>query len=124
MQGLRIRLLLPVATLLLAAACAAGSSSRQVRGESVTVIVTNNLRPQSEVTVRLTSSQGVRQVLGTVPPNGTRRLQFEERSFSGTYQLSAESPDGTSVVSRSFPLFAGAEVEWALFSNSLNVDSR
>ncbi len=115
-------LLLPVAALLLAA-CAAGSGVRQARGAAVTVAVENNLRPEAEVTVRLTSTTGTRRVLGSVPPHSTRRLVFEDRSFSGSYTLVATTADGRTITSRSFSLWSGLQVQWALFSNSLSLDA-
>ncbi|MGI9179793.1 MAG: hypothetical protein ACR2H9_04745 [Longimicrobiaceae bacterium] len=114
-------LLLPVAALLLAA-CAAGSGG-QARGAAVTVAVENNLRPEAEVTVRLTSTTGTRRVLGSVPPHSTRRLVFEDRSFSGSYTLVATTADGRTITSRSFSLWSGLQVQWALFSNSLSLDA-
>ncbi len=106
---------------LLVAACATSGGRREPRPTLVRVIVQNNLRPAGEVTIRLISSTGERRVLGSVPPGSDRTLEFEDATFTGTFQLVARLADGNQVESRSFTLFPAARVEWVLFNNTLNV---
>jgi hypothetical protein len=118
----RLLLSLLVAPLLMAA-CApgGGNRSRKIEGETVTIQVRNDLRPQTEVTLRIASSNGVRRILGSVPPGGSRKVTFEEGSFSGQYRLVAETASGQEMESRPFSLFRNAEVSWTLFNNTLRV---
>lgn len=114
-------LALLVAAPLLAACATGGGSARRVEGETVSIQIRNDLRPGAEVTVRISSTNGVRRVLGTVPPQGTRTLTYDEGSLTGQYRLSAQTSDGREVESRPFPLFGNASVVWVLFNNTLNV---
>lgn len=115
----RVALALLVATLF--TACAAGGGGRRAADEVVSVRVHNDLRPASEVTVRMISDAGVRQILGSISPQDTRTLQFAQGPFAGTYQLVARAADGREVTSRTFALVPFARVDWSLFTNSLNV---
>lgn len=123
MTSLPVRLLLLTATLLLAA-CVAAGRSRQAVEDQVSIRIENNLRPESEVTVRLISTSGTRRVLGSVSPHTTRTLEYAESPFSGSYRLTAQSADGREVSSQAFALFGGARVVWELFNNTLNVAAR
>lgn len=114
-------LALLVATLL--QACAASGASRPGGEEFASVRVRNDLRPATEVTVRLISEAGVRQILGSLPPQSTRLLQIDEGPFAGSFQLVAQAPDGREVRSRSFALDPFGRVGWSLFSNSLTVET-
>lgn len=114
-------LALLVATLL--QACAAGGASRAGEEEFARVRVRNDLRPAAEVTVRLISEAGVRQILGSLPPQSTRILQIDEGPFAGSFQLVAQASDGREVRSRSFVLAPFGRIGWSLFSNSLSVES-
>lgn len=116
------RLPLLIAALLLAA-CATGGGSRDDSSERITVVVRNDLRPATAVTVRLLSEGGARHLLGNVPPGGTRSLPVEVAAVAGTYHLTAQASDGREVRSREFSLFPFSRVEWSLFSNSLGVQS-
>lgn len=123
---MRSRLLpsLLVVPLLLASACTAGGGGKggQTGGATVTIEVRNDLRPPTEVTLRITSSNGVRRILGSVPPGGSRKMTFEEGGFSGQYRLVAEAADGQQRESRPFNLFPHGSVNWALFNNTLRVE--
>jgi hypothetical protein len=106
---------------LLLAACAPGATARAVAGDAVTVVVRNDLRPETAVTVRLVSSAGVRLVLGSVPPNASRTMTADNQRFAGQYRLVVEGADGREVQSSAFTLLPNARVTWGLFANSLVV---
>ena len=109
-----------IAPLLLLAACAT-SGAGGGEGNTVAIEVRNDIRPLSAVTVRVGSTNGVRQILGTVPPGGTRTLSFNEQALSGQYRLTAETTDGRTIESRPFTLVVAATVRWSLFSNTVSV---
>jgi hypothetical protein len=112
------RALLALVGPLLLAACAARGPGGAPEGQAQ-VAVTNDLRPQSVVTVRLLSTNGVRRILGNVPPQATRVFSYTESVFSGQYQLVAEATDGRKVESERFNPFFGVQVRWSLFTNAV-----
>jgi len=114
-------LLLVAAPLLAACATGGGASARSVAGATASLRIQNDLRPGTPVTVRISSTTGFRRVLGTVPPQSTRTLTVDERSFTGQYRLVAQSTDGKEIESQQFTLFANATVSWNLFNNTLSV---
>src|SRR5688500_17965348 len=107
-----------VATLLLAACATRAREGGSQSGELAAISIINDLRPHSVVTVRIISSSGVRRILGSVPPQGSRGFTYDETSFAGQYQLTAEAADGRLVESRQLSIFLGAEVRWSLFSTT------
>lgn len=113
-----IRRLVPAA-LLLVAACAAG---RGAAAGAVEVEVRNDMLPRADLTVRVISEGGFRQLLGGVAPGATRTLRFREPSYPGRYRLVGQRPDGTEVTSLPFTLFAGAHVTWTVRDNQLSVE--
>jgi hypothetical protein len=112
-----------VVPLLLMAACASSGGSRDQPAEQITVVVRNDLRPATAVTIRLLSEGGARHLLGSVAPQGTRTLGVEVGAVAGTYHLEAQAADGRELRSRSFTPFPFSRVSWSLFSNSLAVDA-
>jgi hypothetical protein len=106
---------------LLLAACASGTTAREIRGDTVTIVVRNDFRPETLVTVRLISSAGVRRVLGSVPPNGSRTITVDEQAFVGQYRLAVEGANGRELQSSAFTLLPHRRVTWSLFANSLVV---
>jgi hypothetical protein len=111
-----------VAPLLLLAACASGGG-RDDATEQITVVVRNDLRPATAVTIRLLAEGGARHLLGSVPPQGTRTLPLQVGAVAGTYHLEAQAADGRELRSRSFTPFPFSRVAWSLFSNSLDVEA-
>ncbi len=67
---------------------------------------------------------GLLQVLGSVPPGGSRTLRYDRRLYQDFYQLVAETARGESFSSQPFIMFPGARVNWSLPTNSLNVFAR
>lgn len=108
---------------LLLGACATGGGSREDAVEPITVAVRNDLRPPTEVTIRLFADGGARYLLGSVPPQQTRSLSAELGAVAGEYHLVAEAADGRELRSRTFAAFPFGRVEWSLFNNSLSVQS-
>lgn len=121
MTQLRSLLLLLVPLLL--ASCAGNRGGRESPPESVTVVVRNDLRPATSVTVRLVAEGGGRHLLGSIPPQANRSLAAELGVVSGTYHLEAQGTDGREVRSRSFSLFPYSRVDWNLFSNLVTIDA-
>ena len=115
--------LLLLVPLPLLAACAGNRSSSEDPPDAVTVVVRNNLRPATAVTVRLVAEGGGRHLLGSIPPQGTRSFRSEPGVVSGTYHLEAEGADGQEMRSRSFSLFPFSRADWSLFSNLVTVDA-
>ena len=118
-----MRPLLLVLVPLLLAACAGNSGGREDPPESVTVVVRNELRPATAVTVRLIAEGGGRHLIGSVPPQNTRSISVELGAVSGLYHLEAEGADGRQVRSRSFSLFPFSRADWNLFSNLVTVEA-
>lgn len=104
---------------LLLAACASRAAGETQGNELAMITVTNDLRPQSLVTVRIATAGGSRRILGSVPPESTRRFSLSEPTLVGQYRLLAEAADGRTAESRDFNLFVGADARWSLFNNSL-----
>jgi hypothetical protein len=116
-QAALCRLTAPAALLLLAA-CAAGG---RARAGAVEVEVRNDMLPRADLTVRVVSDGGFRQLLGGVAPGATRTLRFQEPLYTGRYRLVGQRADGTEVTSLPFSLFAGARVTWTVRENRLSV---
>lgn len=103
---------------LLATACAsAGESGTAV--EPARVIVENDIRPQTSVTVWIAEQGGTRSLLGGVGPDTTGELEFDPDLVSGLYRLVARTSEGQEIVSDSFRLGGGDAVTWRLTGNVL-----
>lgn len=119
-----------VAALLLGAACAtgggAGASGDQQDASAerhIELRVHNGIAPRTSLAVYLRSGSGTRSFIGRVGPGRTETFDHTVASLSGDYRLEAESTSGSDqeIRSRSFTLFAGAEVTWTLPQNSILV---
>jgi hypothetical protein len=113
-----------VGVVLLAAACAratpvAGRDPEEAPREArrVTVVVQNNLRQPSSLTVWAVARHGGRQRLGTVLPDRTESLRFVPDLPSGEYVLVGRTDYGAEVVSNPFSMSRALVVSWNLFSN-------
>jgi hypothetical protein len=115
------------AVLLLLAGCAAGrgSTSEALRNaRTVEIVVRNNVKPPTLVTVRIFSLAGTTSLLGSVPSGQTRSFGFEESLFERSYRLEAEPGVGQLVRSQGFQLFEGARVVWSLNTNVVDLGYR
>ncbi len=88
---------------------------------SSSCISTNDLAPPSDVTVYAVSQDGVRRLLGDVPPNKDRALKVPNDIFPGTsFRIIAERTAGRRVVSQ--PITAtngGGIIDWDLQTNAV-----
>lgn len=116
-----VKYLLPVALLLLLAACAAGNRRARPPGEDVLVTVDNNLAMRTGTTVRMLRSDGSRSLLGAIPPGEIRTFRFAESAFTGRYRLLAQPDEGRDFTSPEFSLFPAATVRWDLRINLVTV---
>ncbi|UCC73532.1 MAG: hypothetical protein JSV86_02930 [Gemmatimonadota bacterium] len=115
-----LRALLPVALLPLAA-CATGGSEATPSAEEVVVQVENNIRPYRDVTVRILTPSGLRQLLGSATPGRTTALRYRGNIVQDNYRLVAQVQEGEEITSQPFIMFPGARVVWTLPQNGLTV---
>jgi hypothetical protein len=112
-----------LAIALLGSACArqtpvdgsAGEPPREPR--RILVVVANDARTPTLLTVWVQSRRGGRQMLGTVLPDETNSFQFVPDLPSGDYVLVGRTAYGEEIVSNPFPISRTAVVSWSLFSN-------
>lgn len=117
---MRLRSLLSVALLPLAA-CATGGGQATPAGDEVTVEVENNFRPMRDITIRLISPTGARQLLGSASPSRSTALRYRGSIIAGNYRLHAAGHESEEVISQPFVLFPGARVVWSLPQNAITV---
>jgi hypothetical protein len=103
-------------------ACAHGHMHRGGGGQQEYVVhLTNDLAPPSDVTVYAVSQDGVRRLIGDVPPNKDRALKIPNNIFPGTsFRIIAERTAGRTVVSQ--PITAsngGGIIDWDLQTNAV-----
>ena len=103
-------------------ACAHGHTHRGGGGQQEYIVhLTNDLAPPSDVTVYAVSQDGVRRLLGNVPPNKDRALKIPNDIFPGTsFRIVAERTAGRTVVSQ--PITAsngGGIIDWDLQTNAV-----
>lgn len=91
---------------------------------SATVVVRNDMEPQTELTIVLRQDGDDRETLGTIAAGQERSLSYTSRDLQGSYQLIARQTSGAAVTSRQFTLFDGAQVSWQIRSNTLSVSQR
>lgn len=106
--------LLTLAMPVLSACSMMGKASR---GEEVTVVVENNLRLPSPVTVWVYSDVGDRRLLGPVNPGRTTPLRFRAGNITGSYRLVAIINRTNSIASQPVSLNGGETVNWQLLNN-------
>jgi hypothetical protein len=104
-----------------AGACASGHSHKGGAQQQFVVHLTNDLAPPSDVTVYAVSRDGIRRLLGDVPPNKDRVLTIPNNLFPGTsFQIVAERTAGRAIVSQ--PITAtssGGIIDWDLQTNGV-----
>jgi len=102
-------------------ACASGHSHKGGAEQEYIVHLTNDLAPPSDVTVYAVTQDGIRRLLGDVPPNKDRALKIPNNVFPGTsFRIVAERTAGRSIVSQ--PITAtstGGMIDWDLQTNGI-----
>lgn len=103
-------------------ACASGHSHKGGGGEQQIIVhVTNDLAPPSDVTVYAVSQDGIRRLLGDVPPNKDRALKVPNEIFPGTsFRIIAQRTGGRAVASQPITANSGGQIiDWDLQTNSV-----
>jgi hypothetical protein len=114
--------MIAIAAISTAGACATGHSHKgdDTQGRMI-VHLTNDLAPPSDVTVYAVGRDGVRRVLGDVPPNDHKVLRVPSDISPGTtYHLIADRGLGRPVVSQ--PITATDQdmiIDWDMQTNSM-----
>jgi len=103
-------------------ACATGHSHKGDHEQQLVVHLTNDLAPPADVTVYAVTSDGIRHLLGDVPPNEHRvlRIPNDVSSAATSFHLVADKALGRPVVSQ--PVNATTSdliIDWDLQTNSM-----
>jgi hypothetical protein len=102
-------------------ACATGHSHKGDRVAQMVVHLSNDLAPPSDVTVYVVTTEGIRRLLGDVPPNDHRVLHIpNDLPLASTFHLVAERTLGRAIVSQ--PVTATTNdliIDWDLQANSM-----
>ncbi len=118
---MRIPRVLMLVALLPLAACATGGVQATPSGDEFVVQVENNIRPFRDVTVRIVTPTGLRQLLGSASPGRTTDLRYRGGLIQDNYRLHATIQEGEEVLSQPFIPFAGARIVWTLPQNGLTI---
>ena len=123
LNGSALRVATAVAAMTVIVGCASGHN-RKSNGIDQPMIVnlTNDLAPPSDVTVYAVTQDGIRRLLGDVPPNKNRAMKVPSDVPRGTtFRLVAERTAlGRPVVSQ--PITAttdGLIIDWSLQTNAI-----
>ena len=103
-------------------ACATGHSHKGGHEQQLVVHLTNDLAPPADVTVYAVTSDGIRHLLGDVPPNDHRvlRIPNDVSTATTTFHLVADRTLGRRVVSQPVNATSGdLIIDWDLQSNSM-----
>jgi hypothetical protein len=102
-------------------ACASGRSHKGGADQQTVVHLKNDLTPPSDVTVYAVSQDGIRRLLGDVPPNKDRVLKIPGDIFPGTtFRIVAERTGGRPIVSQPISAVSGGQfIDWDLQTNSV-----
>ena len=103
-------------------ACASGHNRKGGGDQPIVVHLTNNLAPPSDVTVYAVTQDGIRRLVGDVPPNRDRAMKIPTDVPSGaTFRLVAErTAISRAIVSQ--PITAttdGLIIDWDLQTNAI-----
>jgi hypothetical protein len=102
-------------------ACATGHSHKGDHVQQLVVHLTNDLAPPADVTVYAVTPEGIRLLLGDVPPNEHRVLHIPNEVSSATsFHLVADRALGRRVVSQ--PVTSTTSdliIDWDLQTNSM-----
>ncbi|MDQ2768367.1 MAG: hypothetical protein M3Y30_14590 [Gemmatimonadota bacterium] len=111
-----------VAVTATAGACASGHNRKGDDDQPIVVHLTNDLAPPSDVTVYAVTQDGIRRLIGDVPPNKDRALKVPSDVPRGsTFRLVAErTAFSRPIVSQ--PITAtsdGLIIDWSLQTNAI-----
>jgi hypothetical protein len=103
-------------------ACASSQHRKTTDGERQMIVhVTNNLTPPSDVTVYAVGQDGIRRLIGDVPPNKDKALKIPGDLPPGMpFRIVADRGLGRPVVSQ--PINASTDgliIDWDLQNNSI-----
>jgi hypothetical protein len=118
---MRVLRMLMLVALLPLAACATGGGQATPSGDEFVVEVENNIRPFRDVTVRIVTPTGLRQLLGSANPGRTTTLRYRGSLIQDNYRLIAQIQEGEEITSQPFIPVPGARVVWSLPQNGLSV---
>ncbi len=126
-RPLRRALLLPVVVLTLAG-CASGGSQEEAGDVDpaltggITVQVQNRINPPVSLTIFLRNARIGQRTLGSVSPNRTRSFNVDMEIFgSDEFNMVAQPPGGSEIVSTPFRISPGVTVNWRLPENGITV---
>ena len=110
-----------------AAACASSGSSGaaaeapQGNANTVTIQVTNDMIPPTQITVWIVPETGSRRRLGSVEPSRQASFPFSPAIRSMDHRLVAEPTGGNDVTTTPFTLDGVSAVRWTTSSTVVNV---
>ena len=88
----------------------------------ITVHVENRINPPVSLTIYLRNAQIGQRTLGSVSPNQTRSFNVDMEIFgSDEFNMVAQPPGGSQIVSTPFRLSPGVTVNWRLPANGITV---
>lgn len=104
-----------------AGACASGQSHRANDGTVEMIVhVNNHLAPPSDVTIYAVQRDGIRRLVGNVPPNRDVALRIPGNVLPGTqFQLIADRTGGRSIPTQPISAASGVMIDWDLQTNAV-----
>lgn len=111
-----------VVALVAVGACATGHASKSEQHQKQMIVhLSNDLAPPSDVTVYAVSNDGVRVLVGDVPPNDHRALRIPGDIAAGTsFHIVADRGLGRPVVSQAITASTtDLFIDWDLQTNSM-----
>lgn len=110
-------------TIVMLGACATGHANKSGDGHARQMVVhlTNDLAPPADVSVYAVSGDGIRVLLGDVPPNDHRVLRIPGDITAGTnFHILADRGLGRPVVSQAVTASSGdLIIDWDLQTNAM-----
>src|SRR5262245_45152769 len=117
-RGTSMKRWMHLATISVLAACA---SAAPQPGNSVTIVIENNLIPPGPVTVYLVPRSGIERMLGTAHSSQRSNLVYRGLPPVGEHRLVARTLAGQNIVSTIFNMDGVLGLEWSLASNFVRV---
>jgi hypothetical protein len=88
----------------------------------ITVQVDNRMNPPIPLTIFLRNATIGQRTLGSVSPNRTRSFNVNMEIFgSDQFNMVAQTPNGTEIISTPFRISPGVTVNWRLPANGVTV---
>jgi hypothetical protein len=120
-------LALSTAIVLLTGCASGGGQEEAVEADpslagGITVQVDNRINPPLQLTIFLRNSTIGQRTLGSVSPNRTRSFNVDLEIFgSDEFNMVAQRPNGTEIISTPFRISPGVTVNWRLPANGITV---